>query len=295
MHESGKQEEKKIGEKDTSEKYLEAYPDVFADIYNTLLFKEKLIQQDLLSDGVTETIYKAEQGNYRYQNRDTMKRYDNLDMACMLLGIENQTEIDTDMPIRMMGYDYASYRRQIDEGKERHPVISIVLYFGKQRWERPLSLKDTLDLPKEIEPYVSDYRIHVFNISHLSKETRDRFTSDFKIVADFFAEKDNPEYQPSTEAITHVEAVLNLFRVFTNDDKYDKIKDEIMEKAQEGKVVTMCDFAERMWNSGEIKGKIEGKVLAYFDMGLTEEEISGKVQIPVHQVQEILHASLELA
>ncbi len=66
------------------------------------------------------------------------------------------------------------------------------------------------------------HRIHVFNIAYLPKEIRNRFTSDFKVVADYFAEKDNPDYQAGKEKIRHVEEVLDLLRVFTGDERYDK-------------------------------------------------------------------------
>lgn len=45
--------------KDLSEKKLEDYNDVFADILNTLLFKKDLILPSLLEDGPSESVYKA--------------------------------------------------------------------------------------------------------------------------------------------------------------------------------------------------------------------------------------------
>ena len=92
---------------------------------------------------------------------------------------------------------------------------------------------------------MQDYKIHVFNIAHLSKEVRNQFTSDFKIVADFFAEKDNPDYEPSKEEIKHVEAVLEFFRVFTDDMRYDKIKEDVINKRRKGGKVTMCTLLDR--------------------------------------------------
>ncbi len=137
-----------------------------------------------------------------------------------------------------------------------------------------MSLKEMLDISEKFEPYVADY----------------------KIIADFFAEKNNPDYVPSKERITHVEAVLHLLKVFTNDFRYDRISADIMEKQRNGEVITMCDFAERMWNSGEAagmeKGRTAGKILAYFDMGLSIEEVSDKVNLTVEQVSDILEQSL---
>ena len=49
-----------------------------------------------------------------------------------LLGLENQTEIEEDMVLRVISYDEASYRDQMnrdEKGKprERYPVVTLVL------------------------------------------------------------------------------------------------------------------------------------------------------------------------
>lgn len=45
-----------VGAKDLTAKKLEDYNDVFADIYNTLLFGENLINEQQLDFGLTERI-----------------------------------------------------------------------------------------------------------------------------------------------------------------------------------------------------------------------------------------------
>ena len=250
-----------MAEKDLTEKYLEAFRDVFADIHNVLLFREELIREEELEDGSTESTYKAEEGNVRNQFRDTSKYYRNCQYKLALLGIENQSKVEKDMPIRIMGYDYTAYRAQIDaEEKRRYPVITTVLNFSDTKWESPLSLYDILDIPEKLQPYENDYKIHVFNVAFLPKETRNKFKSDFKIVADFFTEKRLGIYNPAEhkEQIKHVEAVLNMIRVFTNDVTYDKIELEIIEKSKKGEVITMCTFAEEMTNKGIKIGEARG-------------------------------------
>lgn len=64
-----------MGQKDMTEKLLEDYNDVFADIYNVLVFKKDVIDESRLRDGTTESVYKAEDGVYREQRRDVMKTY----------------------------------------------------------------------------------------------------------------------------------------------------------------------------------------------------------------------------
>ena len=57
-------------EKDITEKYLESYNDVFADIVNVLLFNgQRRVLSDDLRDTKARTLYKAD-GKLREQERD---------------------------------------------------------------------------------------------------------------------------------------------------------------------------------------------------------------------------------
>ena len=85
-----------------------------------------------------------------------------------------------------------------------------------------------------MDSFVQDYKINVFNIAYLSKEIRNQFTSDFKIVADYFAEKDTPGYKPEDKEIKHVEGVLQMLRVFTDDTRYDMIKADVINREKRG-------------------------------------------------------------
>ena len=72
-----------------------------------------------------------------------------------------------------------------------------VLHCGSEEWNRPLHLHDMLDIPKELEevvkPYISDYSINLIDVAHLPKEARQRLTSDFRLIADYLACKNDPE------------------------------------------------------------------------------------------------------
>ena len=48
---------------------------------------------------------------------------------------------------------------------------------------------DCLDIPETIiKPHVNDYRMNMYEIAYLSDEQVQMFTSDFKIVADYFVQ-----------------------------------------------------------------------------------------------------------
>lgn len=75
------------------------------------------------------------------------------------------------------------------------------------------------------------------------------------------------------EAICHVEAVLNLLRVFTNDETYVKIEKTVAERAKAGEVITMCTFAEEMTNKGIEIGEAQGIRIGEA-RGIAREKIS---------------------
>lgn len=121
-----------MGQKDIAEKILEAYNDVFSDIVNVLLFNgDQILKENELEDQAPRSAYKAD-GKYREIERDVAKRWKNKNIRLACIGLENQTEPDADMPLRIMGYDGAEYRAQLnnENQRERYPVITLVLYYG---------------------------------------------------------------------------------------------------------------------------------------------------------------------
>ena len=64
------------------------------------------------------------------------------------IGIENQSDPDAVMPLRVLAYDGAEYRAQLLKGnpqKVLYPIVTIVLYFGyENEWKQKLTLKECL-------------------------------------------------------------------------------------------------------------------------------------------------------
>ena len=260
-----------MGQKDIAEKRLEAYNDVFADIVNVLLFDGKpVVSEDDLEDESARSQYKADDRLHE-QERDVAKFWKNGSIRICLYGLENQTVVDADIPLRVMGYDGAAYRAQLladrapdgkgaafcasERRRKRFPVVTLVLYFGMERWNKSHSLYDCLDVPPELQPYVSDYKVNIFEIAWLEPETVRRFTSDFRIVADYFVQlRMNKDYQPSKDVIAHVHEILQLMSVLTGDDRFEQAQN-MTDDAQE---VTMCEVLDRVERRGFAKGETRG-------------------------------------
>lgn len=165
------------------------------------------------------------------------------------------------MPIRIMGYDGSSYRSQmLGKSKERYPVVTLVLYFGKEKWKNR-NLYDCFKVPKELKPFVSDYHINVFEITKLKKSQIDKFQSDFKVVADYFYQTaNNGEYHPSKEKIKHVDEVLKLLRVMSGDDKF--VQEFTPEEKKGG--ITMDSVVAKFEERGEKRGEEKGALRILF-------------------------------
>ena len=272
-----------MGQKDMREKLLEDYNDVFSDIFNGLLFGENLIEQQYLKSGSTESIYKAESGKYREQRRDVLKYYrDSCFLEIGSLGIENQSTVDAYMPVRVMGYDYANYRSQVDKHVyPLRPVITIVLNFSNTPWKDGNSLHSITDILEKFKPFVQNYEVKVFDIAFLKDEIIESFTSDFKLVAKFFKNKRLGNKNLFTdEKICHVQEFMDFLAVFTNDIRYQEIKQELAEMEKEGRSVTMCNVAQALEEKGIEKGIQQG-IVAFVEMmrelGQTDEVIISKL------------------
>ena len=289
-----------MAEKDLSEKLLEEYDDVFADIVNVLLFHGKReVKEEELAETGTESQYKADDSVLHAQERDVAKYWKKGKIRLALYGLENQTGIDTDMPMRVLNYDGMSYRSQLlKKSKERYPVITLVLYFGTERqWKKPLSLYEVFSVPEELKEYINDYKINVFNIAYLSEEQVNMFTSDFKIVADYFVQKrKNGKYKPSSDVIRHVDAILKFMAVFTGDQRY--FNEAIQKKMQAGGIQTMDKVIDDYIDLGRKEGMEFGMkqgmdrgrkdVICSLCKKKSPEEIADLLEIPVEEVLEII-------
>ena len=240
-----------MAEKDMTEKTLEAYNDVFADIVNVLLFNgRQVVKEDELTAETPRSLYKAD-GMLHEQERDVAKFWNNTNVRIALYGLENQTDIDVDIPLRIMSYDGAAYRDQLNGQKKRYPVVTLVLYFGEKRWDSPRSLLERLEIPEELKPYVSDYKVNIFEIAWLSEDQVKLFQSDFKYVADYFVQvRKNKKYVPSAETIRHVHETLQLMSVLTKDQRFEEYANN---QTAEGSV-TMCEVLDKMISEGYNKG-----------------------------------------
>ena len=291
-----------MGEKDITQKNFEAYNDVVADIVNGSLFDgQERIKAESLVDAQPFSQYKADDGTIHEQERDVAKYC--MDIKCnlrlALIGFENQIAIDLDMPIRVFGYDGVSYRDELNQDKividnatgkrrkirnKRYPVITLVLYFGKKPWKKPLCLYDVIDVPDFLKPFVNDFKINIIDVPRLTPEQVKKYKGDFQIIADYFVQLNSGKrYIPSNKKMQHPDSLLKLMSVLTKDIRYAEC---VGNTASETEGTTMCEVLDRIEARGIEKTKTE-MVLNMLKENLSVEMIARIAKLTVDQVMAI--------
>ena len=241
--------------KDITQKMLERYNDVFADIVNVLLFNGKrIVDEDALIDTPVDSALKLD-GEIHSQYRDVAKYWKNSQINIALFGLENQTVPDKLMPMRVIGYDGAEYKKQVLEEnryKKKYPVITLVLYMGYEKnWKYSNSLLDLLEVDENLKPYVSDYKINIFEIAFLDREKIELFKSDFRMLADYLYQmRTTNSYKGDESDIKHVDEILMLMSAMSGF----KNVENIIKVAHERKVSNMKGFFELAEEKGLEKG-----------------------------------------
>lgn len=103
----------------------------FADLFNAVLFngKQVIIPNELENEDTEASVVlvrrnhmqgiKAARDNIKIQKKSTV-----YGVQFVLLGLESQEHIHYAMPLRVMGYDYATYKKQYDNNARQYQDVS---------------------------------------------------------------------------------------------------------------------------------------------------------------------------
>lgn len=306
--------------KDLPGKNLLNCTDVFADISNVNLFEgEELLHEEELEQMPTEVIYKDNYGMMHHHYLDTRMKAKDHRTDIAIFCVENQSGVNNIMPVRDMGYLYSNYNEQIRERQRKNeksgtyhiteglgreekltPVISIVLYYGRERWTGPEKLSDMLSVPdtwkERLGSLIADHTVRVVHLAGQDKKTRQKYKSDFRHIVDYLAcagdREECREYiKDENRIIRHPEEYLDIMAAFSGDTRFTSIKEIVLKnskKSEEG--VTMYSIAEELENLGREEGREEGRresICRMFGRQKTPEEISEFTGEPLEYLYEV--------
>ena len=304
----------------------------FADVFNYYLYDgrqvikpEKLRE---LSSSAVALPYGTERNSSEavQKYRDVFKTLAAMEddtAAYLLLGIENQAEEHTAMPVRNMLYDATQYARQVEDAARSHlaerkqnrekleagqpvegekissgeflsgfyksdkllPVITLVIYWSPDEWNAPRSIHEMLALPdKELLKFLPDYRINLI----FPKE-----------IDDMNFEKFHSEMAEALQYIKYSKDKANLERVINENPKFSHLDRRTAEvvnvvtnsnlKFEDGETeVNMCVALEEMKKESEQNGKLEAIKNIMKNLKMTAQQAMEAVGIPKDQQQTYL-------
>lgn len=278
----------------------------FADFFNAVLFDgEQVIFPDELEDIDTEesSILEhrdyAESINAARDNIKICKKSTKYAVELVMFGIESQQHINYAMPMRVMGYDYGTYKKQYDSKAKQYqtadgldedeylsrmkktdrltPVITVVLYYGSKPWDGATSLYGMLNIPDRMKQFVNDYKMMLIEARQnnlvLHNMNNAAFFDMMKIILDKSlgtneAKKKVIEYAAENNVDKTV--VMTVAGVTNRMIDYNALS-----KKGEGNMYNLFDEIEKECKA---EGKAEGIIETGLDCGLSEDEIIQRLQ-----------------
>ena len=279
---------------------------IFADVFNYLIYGGKKVIDPA---GLTE----VDTATSAVGKKDALQKYRDVlkaavikqdeKMSYVLLGVENQTDVHYAMPVRNAIYalqygkqvsDIAAGHRRSQKDysgktggeylsgflKEDHikPVITLVIHFGAEEWDGPLSLHERMPIrDMEILSYVENYRIHLIDPAKLTEEELNKFSTSMREVMGYIKYSNNKEkLLDFLRTDTHKSIEMNAARVIKTITKTPiKISEE-----KEG--IEMCQAIEELIAEsearGEVRGKAEGMIEMCLEMNIPKKGIIKRLQ-----------------
>ena len=210
-----------MGSRDIILKSYLADNDRFADLVNASVFQGRQVilpAQLEVQDSVRTANVKSHRGKREMQRTSDVIKRVTLGTQFIVVSLENQNDIHYAMPIRNFVSEAADYQKQYDNIRKQHeqkrdllgkeylsgfskkdriiPVITIVLYFGEEKWRGATDLYELMDMqsyPPEIQKhlgkFINNYHINLIDVRHM--ENPDVFRTDLKQVFNFIKRDTN--------------------------------------------------------------------------------------------------------
>ena len=290
---------KELGKIDVITKEYMKDPVIFADVFNKFLYHgkqvirpESLIEMDSAEVVVPYGEGKAGVPEQKYRDALKLMMTDG-NIAYCILGCEDQSRVHYAMPVKNMLYDSMQYARQVTKAAKSHrqekehkpssgeflggfhktdrliPVVTLVIYWGPDRWDGPLSLKEMYAAADDaIMQYVPDYKINLIAPEQMSDDEIKELKSSLKEVMLYIKySKDKAKLQEIAQEdpnfLSMDRQAAEVINVTTNSRlKYPEGKETI----------NMCLAIEEMRNESRLEGEIKGAVETCKNFNKTLEE-----------------------
>lgn len=286
----------------------------FADFFNAVLFDgRQVIKSDELEDMDTEEASVLEHREYAESiaaSRDNVKirkKSTRYDVEFVILGMEGQERIHYAMPMRVMGYDYGTYKKQYENNASKYkntrgltedeflsrmkrtdkfiPVITIVVYYGEKEWDGAIALHGMLNIPEEMKPFVNDYKMHLVEARKNNLKLHNINNQDLFNLLEILLNRSGTLNEIKEKAINYAREHEVKKTVIMTVAGAANCKMDYNEKEGDA---DMCTVFEEI----RLEGKAEEIVEMGYEFGLSEDDILARLQkkldISLQKAQEYL-------
>jgi len=286
----------------------------FADVCNGILFQgREVIRPEDLQEREEDIIFYNSQEHLGKIIVDKIMMWHGI--CINILGVESQTKVDYSMVFRLMKEEALSYEIQWNgkakewgysdapkkelkyewslEGKGARftPVLLLVIYFGiDKKWDGARCLYDMLDMSKDVEPYISDYKMNLFDFHDCSDfsvfKTENRLL--FETLASCENKKKMYNFMKSHEEeykkwdVLTTKLMCDLLGL-----KHDRIVKKVMEEGKD-----MCKAVEELMEDAREEGREEERILSVRNMckslKISVEQAMDALMIPINERERLV-------
>ena len=232
-------------------------------------------------------------------------------IAYCILGCEDQGAIHYAMPVKNMLYDSMQFARQVTKAAKSHrqekehkptsdeflsgfyktdrliPVVTLVIYWGPDRWDGPLTLKEMYaEADDAVMQYVPDYKINLIAPEQMTDNEIKEFKTSLKEVMLYIKySKDKNKLleiaQEDPDFLSMDRQAAEVINTVTNSKlKYPEGKETI----------NMCLAIEEMRMDSKREGEIKGAVETCKNFNMTLEKtiqyISDHFDVSLQQAED---------
>lgn len=272
-------------------------PEHFADFINGTLFQGRQILDaktiiPVPQRKVEKSVSLKGEPMFLDGTRDAVMKQD-LRGIYSVFAVEAQTGVHYAMPVKSLGYDVTDYISQVrmftKDNKHNKayttsaeflsgmraedkltPVFTVVLYYGENKWDGPLTLREMFEIPPELKPFeqfLPEYRVMLVQPEMVDSEN---FRGDWKTIFGTLKYSENGEKMER-----YIKGHRREYREMEKDSEellmsmlheprlYQKIRKEIEDSQEEKEGSAMCkafdEIREKYRNIGHEEGRAEGR------------------------------------
>jgi hypothetical protein len=308
-------------EKDVATKKFMNDNEVFADAVNYCIFKgQKVIMPgDLHELDASETLLIVGEDENGREIREGVQKYRDVLKSCIvkrtdkrtyvIVGVENQTEINYAMPVKNMLYDAINYGNQVKELAKKNraeknyennaeflsglkktdrliPVITITVCFNPSEWDGAKSLHELLLTDEEnqdILEYVNDYKLNLIAAGEIKDFSK--FSTKLGKVLEFIAA--STDRNRLTELLHREQDFFTAADADSVDLLNMWIGSRIKVDKNRKKAINVCKGLED-WIADEKNQTTKTIIIRMYKKGLELSDIADCTNVDIDKVKDII-------